>query len=53
MMRDFASKIENENPQLNGDIVHIMDKLYVACVSLMVIKIWRLKVKNTTKKLKD
>jgi hypothetical protein len=37
MMRDLAIKLENENPRFNGDIVHLMDKLYVACLRRLAL----------------
>jgi hypothetical protein len=38
MMRDFAGKLKNEYPQFKGDIVHIMNKLYVACLKSLALK---------------
>jgi hypothetical protein len=38
LMRSLAEKLQNDNPQFNVDIVHIMDKLYVACLKRLALK---------------
>jgi hypothetical protein len=37
LMRSLAEKLQNDNPHFH-DIVHIMDKLYVACLKRLALK---------------